>query len=131
MRVSACLQKEVFFQCDHRTAQQKMRRSYSRTEDKRMKKQLKLRVLVAVILFLLVWPGVACYALTLRVLYKQYEYVSCVVVHDNYLYIDVSGNFSTTFDGYANGAFGRSLYPITDDETRAMMTSALTSCLGS
>lgn len=63
--------------------------------------------------------------------YYTYPYVSVIVVdRDGYLSVGVAGNYDTEFDGCGNNAFGTSMFPITDDRTKAMMTAAYASLLG-
>jgi hypothetical protein len=56
---------------------------------------------------------------------QDHNYVTKVTVDDNYLYIDVVGEFSNY--GCTSPYFARSKYPISDERTRAWLQIATTS----
>lgn len=61
---------------------------------------------------------------------EAYDYVSKVHVgENNYLSINVKGNFKTTH-GCSQRWYARSLRPLDDERTKAMMRVALSSFLG-
>jgi hypothetical protein len=63
--------------------------------------------------------------------YGQYMYISDIAVHnDSYLYISVPEKFSFNVHGCKDVSYARSMNPINDDRTKAIMGIALTSFLG-
>jgi hypothetical protein len=49
---------------------------------------------------------------------------------DNYLWVNVAGNFNTTIHGCTNGAWARSSYQLNDERTKALESLAIASFLG-